>query len=706
MRWAKDRRALAGGVAACLLVGVVPFVAGDGIDTTAIDLLDGSAWLSSESDDLLVRVNGPTQTVDAVMEELGSLAGEVEVHQAGEVVLVEVDGQVRQLDVANLAWGATIDADGDLVVGPDATYLVTPDGVVRHLDPATLETLGQVDLGSAPGRGVVVDDRLVVPVDDGTIRIVDGERQVGSVDVGGRGDVVHVAAIGKGIVALNQSAARVIEIDPRRARVTGRASVELPEGVLQVPSQLPEGPLWVVALQTGELIRVNPRTGDSDTVPAATPGGELIGPESVGSRVYLVDRTSGTLVEVDAGSLEVRQEPLGISDASQVELVVRGEYAFVNDPTGQYVLVVDQDGETHRVDKHQTDGAAGGAPRNGGNGHADDGGTDDESGGDDEGGQDGAGPPPAEQAGDGPAAPADPGAPGTTVPEPTYDVPSGLSGLTVGSGDGTVGLSWDASTSETPITYVVGINPAVDGVSELETEATDQAFTGLVNGTTYTVTVTPTNDQGAGGSQNATATPGRGPQVSTVTPTRTGDRRFRVNFTFDAGGLALTTCQVTRSGGGSAVAASCDADGTGSATVDVPTYWTNYAFTVQVANSRGNGSAASSAQRSAAKPYTVRSDSAAFDGTCTWADWGGGTPNTRPYWTSPSHTCPAESPGPAGYVGLGSSQRGECYVTGERVEDDNLVGTTTWIRITGRGYMPTIYFTNYQSSPTANLPRC
>lgn len=849
---ARHRRSLVGGLAACLVAVGVPVLSATDVEPASVDLGSGAAWLVSAVEGQIVRVNGSTARVDAQVD-FGDALGSAVAHQVGDTVLVEVDGELRSLDVANLGWGASRAADGGLVVGEGATYLVGADGEVRHLDPMTLENLGTTQLDGTPGRGVVADERLVLPIDDGTVRVIDGDEQVGEIDVGDADDVLHVTAAGRSAVVLNQSAGSVYRVDVRRARAASHHSTELPRGELLVPTELPQGPLFAFAVRTGELVRVEPRTGATEQTVVASPGADVVGPAAAGNQVYLVDRSTRELIQLNRRSLEeVQRVPLELDDASGVELIAEGGYIFVNDVNGSMVIVVKGD-NVRRLDKYDDDPVPGDSPAV----------------------------VPVDVPGEAPPDPGQPAPPGTDPPAPPnqvtavagnasasvswdhgvgttpptayhvsydgsppidlpggttsvnidglrngqtyvfdvwasneygesavvasnavepndevpgapgsvtatagnasaevswdgadgrgndiasyivtaspggqtatvgggstttmvtglpndvaytftvtavnelgiqgtssapsnavtpYGPPSALAGLTAEQGDESVSLAWNASTSRTPVTYVVSVNPAVGGRSQWETTGTSWSGSGFTNGVEYTLTVTPVNDRGAGTSATARVNPGRAPTVSNASASLSGDRSFEVTFNFDLGGRAIDGCWVSVSGSDATVDADCDASsGTGSATFDVATYWTNYTFTAHVETSLGEGSAAAAAQRSAAKPYTVRSDGSAFDGTCTWADWGEGTPNTRPYWTSANHTCPAENPGPAGYIPLGTALRGECHTQGEEVTDDNLVATTTWIRISGYGYMPTIYFTNYQDNPTANLPAC
>jgi hypothetical protein len=852
-----QRRTLAGGLVACVVAAGVPALLGTSVDPTSVDFIGSTAWLVNEARGELVRINAANGNVDGKVGDLGAEVGAA-VSQEHNTVLVVVGGQIRSVDLANLNWGATssVAPEGSLIVGDELAWLVNPDGLVRELDPTTLKSRGTVNLHGTPGEAVVSDDNLVVPLDDGTVRIVEGHKQIGKVQVGRHSDQLHVTRLGKRVVALNQTVGRLFRVDAEHGRVAGKADVQLPAGEIAVPTELPDGPLWVLARRSGDLVKVSTRTGEATSLPAVvTPRGDVLGPASAGGTVYLVDRSARQVWLYDLATGSQRNEPFpeSVTDPSRVELVVEGGFVFVNDPAGSSVVVFDR-GQARPVDKYATDGVPGtdpppeappnqAAPTPGGGDPA-----------------------PAPPATDPPAAPtrvtAVPGngsasvswnhGAGTTPPttyhvtyegrrtplelpgdtssvqidglrngqnyvfevwasndygesdtvrsnevEPSdevpgsptnvtatpgnanadvsweaadgrgndiasyvvtaqpggrtatvdarsttarvdglandtaytftvvavndlgiqgqpsspsaavtpYGPPSQLTGLAQTSGDRNVTLTWGASTSRTPVTYTVAVTPAIGGQTQWTTTALTWSRNGLANGVQYTFTVTPQNDHGNGVAQRINVTPGYAASVSNVAANRTGDRQFNVTFAYDDGGLMLSRCEVQAAGG--THAATCNG-GSGSVTIDVPNYFSDYTFTAAVQNSRGSGSAAATGT-SAAKPYTVRTDGAAFDGACTWNSGAGGRPNTRPYYGVPAHTCPMWDPvneRPIGYLPLGTDVRGECHTTGDDIFDDNLVHTTDWIRISGYGWMPTIYFTNYQSSPLAGLPAC
>jgi Fibronectin type III domain len=849
-------RSMVAGVAVSVASVVVPVALGTGADQAKVDLLDGAAWLSSEAAGNVVRINAETGRVDARLE-LGVLAGELLVAQDDDAVLVQFGDQVRSIDLANLDWSAATDASGGLVVGDGAAYLVSPEGVVREVDPSTLETLAEHDLEARPGQGVVVDGRLVLPLDDGTVRVVDGDEVTAVVEAGDPGDALHVTLVGDTIAIFNQSGRTVQTLDAGDGETGHVHEVDMPRGEILVPRELPAGPLWVMATRSGELVGIGLRAGRAVTAVVADGRHQLTAPAVVGGQVYLVDRTSGEIVQVDIESLEVvRTVPLRVDDASRVELVVEGGKVFVNDPASSMAIVIDGD-EYTRVDKYRDDGVnaedtpasdvpnldppATGTPNPppsaGGPAAPTDAATPPPP---------PPSPPPAPPAGP-PAAPTSvtavpgdesatvswapgggphpatayhvaypggrtidipagqlsvavgglsngdsyafevwasndqgesehvtsnevvpndevPGAPGdvravddnasatvtwseadgrgndivsyVVTPSPAarppvrvdgnqteatvtglangttytftvtaindldtqsdpsaasnpvtpYGPPTAIAGLVRSEGDGSVQLSWQPAQSPRPVTYTITANPAVNIAPTTDTSA---AISGLTNGVTYTFTIVPTNDRGAGPGATVQATPSRQPTIKNVVANRTGDRTFQVTFAVDSGGRPVDSCSVTFGGGGSVA---CDASsGTGSASLQVPLYDSDYTFTVNVGNSLGAATPAQASGRSAAKPLVVESAVLRWDGAC----WPSSRDGQRPYYRTPAHN---SCSGVIGWLGNGTTARAVCHTAGEQIQDDYENQSNQWVRLDNGGYMSTLYFQNYTNT--------
>ncbi|HEX6235603.1 MAG TPA: hypothetical protein VFZ68_00320 [Acidimicrobiales bacterium] len=531
------RRTMVAGVAVSAASVVVPVVMGNSETSAKLDLLDGTAWLSSEAAGNVVRVNGETGLVDARLD-LGELAEEVLVSQDDGVVLVRIGDQVRSIDLANLDWGAATGASAGtgLVVGDGVAYMVSPGGHVGQLDPVTLETVGEVDLGAPPaGAGVVARERLVLPTGDGAVKVVDGDELASEVDAGSPGDAIHVTRVGDEVAILNQSERTVRSLDAGSGVTGDPAPVELPSGELQVPTELPDGRLWLIATRSGELDGIHVGSGQATVRAAVAPARHaLTAPAAAEGRVYLVDRTSAEVVAVDASSLEVvRREPLGVPDAARVELVVEGAKVFVNDRASAVAVVIDGD-EYTRVDKSGGEGAARPARP-----------TDVPDPGPEADDPESVPPTTAAPPANDPGPPPPPPAPPPPPPDPG-DPPGRMPGATKVESDGTVELTWQAAPGDGPIEYEVTASPSAG--DPVVTRELSHTFTGLENGITYTFTIVPRNEHGRGEAFEVSATPATQPTIDNAGAERTGDRRFRVTFDVDDGGRRIDSCTIE--GGG------------------------------------------------------------------------------------------------------------------------------------------------------------
>jgi hypothetical protein len=546
-------RSMVAGVVVSAASVVVPVVFGSDADAAKVDLLDGTAWLASESAGNVVRVNAETGRVDARLD-LGVLAGDLLVEQGNGTVLVKLDNQVRSIDLANLDWSSAAEATGGLVVGDGAAYMVEPDGLVRELDPATLRTIAEVDLEATPGPAVVAEGRLVLPLSDGTVRVVDGDEVTAEVEAGEPGDALHVTLVGDRIAVLNQSTEKVRQLDPGSGDTSDPTDVELPSGELLVPRELPSGRLWMVATRSGELTGIGLRTGRTVTAPVTDGRHQLTPPVAAEGRVYVVDRTSAEVLAIDAESLEVvRREPLGIADASRVELVVEGGKVFVNDRASSLAIVIDGD-EFTRVDKYSDEGVATETP-----------------------------PTDIPNLDPAPGPPAEPTAP-QAPPAPPTGPPAAPTAVEAVPGNASATVSWSPGAgpqvaTDFHVTFDGG--PTIDVPGNQVNAAVD----GLTNGDTYTFEVWASNEHGESErvASNEVEPNDEVPGAPSGVQAVDGDASAEVSWTAaDGRGNDITGYLVTPS---PTTIEPFLAEGTGtSTTVEGLTNDTEYTFTVTAVN--------------------------------------------------------------------------------------------------------------------------
>jgi fibronectin type 3 domain-containing protein len=97
----------------------------------------------------------------------------------------------------------------------------------------------------------------------------------------------------------------------------------------------------------------------------------------------------------------------------------------------------------------------------------------------------------------------------TVTPAATSTPPAAPTGLTATAGNGSVGLTWNASARATSYSVYRGTAPGAEGATAIGTAASNSfTDTGLTNGTTYYYKVTASNSAGTSASSNeASATP-------------------------------------------------------------------------------------------------------------------------------------------------------------------------------------------------------
>ncbi|MDQ1701138.1 MAG: large repetitive protein, partial [Frankiaceae bacterium] len=185
--------------------------------------------------------------------------------------------------------------------------------------------------------------------------------------------------------------------------------------------------------------------------------------------------------------------------------------------------------------------------------------------------------------------------PYTVVPSAAATVPGAPANVVASAGDAQASVSWSApaSTGGSAITgYTVTAAPG--GATATTSGAQNAVVTGLVNGTSYTFTVTATNAVGTGPASAASnavtpSTAQSAPGAPTSVVATAGDAQASVSWSAPSsnGGSAVTGYTVTATPGGAS------ATTTGATTVVVPglVNGTSYTFKVTATNAIGTGPA-------------------------------------------------------------------------------------------------------------------
>lgn len=757
----RPKARIGAGLAALALA--VPIVSTARVLPVEVPFADGIAWLTNTSRGEVVQVNGQTGQVEAALD-LGA-PQDISVSQSEGIAVVQIDGEIRSIDLASLEWGETISADGTLVTGAGAgdepaVYLVKPDGRVLSLDPSTLETLGEVTLAGEPGDGVVAGGRLFVPVSGSgraSVQVIEGDQLLGGLETGAPQDRVAVSRVDDEVAVVNLTQGTLDTLDPSRPDLTAqsRQDLDLPAGEVLVPTELPEGPLWMVAVRDGDLLGADLDSGEIHGPIAVADGrADLEGPAALDDQVFVLNRDTGEIVQIDTDSLTVLTHQLsdfGVDDVCDCEIMAQDGKVFVNDPDSAAAVVFSSDGTAVQVDKYTEDGIAvpmppsdfasdGTAPDDNG----------DRAGPPDQGGEPEADPPPSEDPPGGdqpgederPPPPGDDDPPGgepevppppvptssvppppstttssttstttssttttsttstttttsTTVPPPPEDPPGEIARLDATPGDGQITLDWSAASSESPVTYHIFSERPIAGRTTWTTENLSHTLTGLTNGDSYSFTVTPSNESGDGeGSSVSGIVPAGNPSVNNATATPAGGRDFDITFSYDLNGGQQQSCTVTEGSGDPWPADECSG-GTGSTTLTVPNYGGSHTFTVEVTTNIGSDSAVTPAESAEPKALIVDGSEARWSGSCYYSELG----TSRPIVSEPADLC--NDTGSDDYIGTaadGSTQRILCYRDDEVIQDNQFNESTTWLQLANGGWMNSLYFDNWGSA--------
>ena len=298
---------------------------------------------------------------------------------------------------------------------------------------------------------------------------------------------------------------------------------------------------------------------------------------------------------------------------------------------------------------------------------------------------------------------------------------TGLAAKVAGKGTATVTWQCDASCADgNPVTkFVIATAPAstASPISVAATSATSYTATlpGLVDATSYTLSVTASNNWGSGQAATAVVV-SEGQPTATVTGYTPSGLTEVVGFTVNDKGAAVTSCSLTGISGG----ASESGSGCAGITVYVPMYDTGYSGTITIDSDYAPGGAAGAT-------FSFTSGLKALDADAT-PDWGTCPSNPPPtnekYCGASSGSCPGPAfSGCNSSVAGGTTENASCWTTGSSINNSysgaspgagSTVSSNIWVDIPALGgdpWMSVLYFNPAgnaaNGSPTTdNLPAC
>ncbi|MFC7245774.1 fibronectin type III domain-containing protein [Catellatospora aurea] len=565
---------------------------------------DSSSWLWSLTRGEIARVNGLTGKVDTRSQALVASQGHyVQVSQSDRYLIVrdQHTGRISALDPATLQITASQESQAGLGVSValhnNAAFVIDPvQGVVRQLDPATLQPIGEplryppgITGGHFDGTGRLW---LAVPSQGTVSAITPAPLTPPSGGTGGSGpslvrtepvaEAFHdlaLSALDDGVAVLDQTngSLTLLRGDTlKKVEIAGAAGGELPErsSGKDIAVTVVDGrKVYVIS---GEQVHEFTVPGAGGAVrPAVAWSGWFYVADDTAGKVYAIDREGKLVNTIEAGKPGFR-----------LELEVRENQLFINAPDSATARVVNDKHQVRVVDKFNDDVVGGDPP---------------------------------------PVTPPPP-------PKPQIGKPGAPRNVTAASGDSQVRLSWGkAAENGSKITKYV-----VEGDGRTWTVGARNrslVIDKLTNGKTYTFTVHAVNGKGAGPTRksNPVMPTGDVPDAPTgVKAVEKPDGTVEVTWTAANGqGRKITRYEVTAINAGSGALI-----GTTSGAVRLVVkdgeleYGTQYAFTVVAVNDKGAGSQVSQPSGSVVpfnKPAQVRNLSAATVGTAkgtirvTWA---------------------------------------------------------------------------------------
>jgi hypothetical protein len=541
---------------------------------------DASAWMWSTVQGELARVNGLTAKVDTRKDVPTAKGHPVQLSQSDRYLILRdlSTGKVSAFDPATLGVTSTLDTQEGLgitiALHNDAAFVIdAAQGVVRQLDPATLQPVGEA-LRFPPGiAGGAFDGKgrlwIAVP-SEGTVTAItpvplanrNGGGQGGGSPTQVRTDPVAepwhdlaLSALDDGVAVLDQTNGKLITLrgDKLTTITTNAAGGELParSGGDVVPLTVPESRQVFVITGSGTNVKINSFKvpGEGRLQPAVAWAGRIYVADDLSGKVYSLDRDGNLLSTI------VFKVP------GPLQLEVRENHLFINSPGSSTAHVVNDHNEDKEVDKFRNE-IVGGDP---------------------------------------PVVPPQPD------PKPAITKPGAPRDVKAAGGDNQVTLTWGKAPENGSkiIKYVVTGNGQT---WEVGANQRTLVVTGLVNGTEYEFLVHAVNGIGAGPDRKSNKViPTRDvPDAPTdVKAVANPDGTVEVTWTAANGqGHKILKYEVTAISGGAGAPAGAN---NGETKLVIPdkelTYGTQYAFTVVAINDIGAASKASSPVSASVVPY-------------------------------------------------------------------------------------------------------
>lgn len=374
----RPRRSRLSGYLAVAVVGALigtSAVWGVAAAGSAPRLSDIGAWLSGSQRSTAVHADGLTGAVDGRVK-LPTGRHPVSIAQDGRTVLVldKATGRVARIDPSQLtAEQSTQYGSGGLQLAAAGSFAYVVDpvrGTVQRMDPVRTTPIGEPVRIGARGLGEAIVDpegRLWVPVPSkGQVVPVLGSRRGRPQSVARRGSSLRLTLANGQPVATDTTDAvlTVLDTNGRGLRIQLPSAIDAaPPHTVLVPARTEGSVVPVLAAVSGQMTLVDIGTGDrtSTSLGRGKPG-QFGAPQVLGARVYVPDRSNGTLKVYDTSQARLVDSVRVTGKPGDLEVFVRNGLLWANDQDNATAAVINAQGTVRHIGKYKKKAPAANKP--------------------------------------------------------------------------------------------------------------------------------------------------------------------------------------------------------------------------------------------------------------------------------------------------------------------------------------------------------
>lgn len=353
-RRSRERGFVEAGVAVTGAALVLGAALGSGVASSVVTMADGITWLPDDANGQVVQINPATGLPERRLQVAGP-GGNLTLAQRDGVLLVTdaTTGQATTIDLATLLAGSRRDVGTGtrVLVGDGRVYLVELTGLVRAVDPLTLNDLGS-PLRTAPLSDAVVDGDgalWVLREDGGLLELAWSPTSAefsttAEHELRGVGRQARMTAHGSGVTVFAPDGGVVSQVGAGRdlaVRAPGLDAEVLPaleSPASLAPAAVPTGGA-VVMISGGDLLEV-----DVARVGCARPGTPAVFSE----RVYVPCTGDGRVIVLGPDGRSAGADIL-VPDGRDPRLLVDDGRLFIHSESSTTAVMVEADGSSRQI---------------------------------------------------------------------------------------------------------------------------------------------------------------------------------------------------------------------------------------------------------------------------------------------------------------------------------------------------------------------